>query len=249
MDDGQINQRLSQLSTCWTLLTQAHGGVANLEVQARAALIERYKAAIYRYLLGSLHNPDAADEVFQEFALRLIRGDFHNVDASRGRFRNYVKVTLSNLVQTYRKRSNREALPSLEDPEEVVADSSDLDAAFLENWRKAVLDRAWEALSACQRPGGAPYHDALRLRTEEPELTNEELLQRLNKRLPVGYALTAANLRKVLQRARAMFTDLLVEEVARSQPEELEQELIDLGFYAYCRQALERRRAGQPSGR
>ena len=41
-----------------------------------------------------------------------------------------------------------------------------------------------------------------------------------------------------------MLTDLLVAEVAASVPtrdrERLAQELIDLGFFAYCRKALDR---------
>jgi hypothetical protein len=55
---------------------------------------------------------------------------------------------------------------------------------------------------------------------------------------------TDAGVRKLLQRGREMLTDLLVAEVAASVPtrdkERLAQELIDLGFYGYCRKALER---------
>src|SRR5437660_9775525 len=92
MDEDRLQERLSQLSTCWTLLGQAHAGAGDLESRAQAALIERYQGAVYRYLMGILRDPDAADEVFQEFALRIVRGDFHKADPARGRFRHYVKT-------------------------------------------------------------------------------------------------------------------------------------------------------------
>src|SRR4051812_42524475 len=104
MDDRQLQHRLSQLSTCWTLLTQAHGGDADLKTQAQAALIDRYQTAIYRYLLGALRDPEAADEVFQEFALRFVSGAFGRADPDRGRFRNYVKVSLAHLIASHRSR-------------------------------------------------------------------------------------------------------------------------------------------------
>src|SRR4051812_10699254 len=91
VDDIQLNQRLSQLSTCWTLVAQAHAGDAGVEAAAQAALLQRYQSAVYRYLLGAVRDPDTADELFQEFALRFVRGDFRHADATRGRFRNYVK--------------------------------------------------------------------------------------------------------------------------------------------------------------
>jgi hypothetical protein len=55
---------------------------------------------------------------------------------------------------------------------------------------------------------------------------------------------TDVAVRKLLQPGREMVTDLLEYEVAASVPtrdkERLAQELIDLGFYGYCRKALER---------
>ena len=37
-------------------------------------LLQRYQGVVYRYLLGSLRDADAADELFQEFALRCLQG-------------------------------------------------------------------------------------------------------------------------------------------------------------------------------
>jgi hypothetical protein len=66
----------------------------------------------------------------------------------------------------------------------------------------------------------------------------------LTDRLKPAEPFTDAAVRKLLQRGREMLTDLLVTEVAASVPtrdrERVTQELIDLGFFAYCRKALER---------
>jgi hypothetical protein len=47
-----------------------------------------YHRAVHRYLLGALRDEDAAEELFQEFALRFVRGDFRWADRGRGRFRD-----------------------------------------------------------------------------------------------------------------------------------------------------------------
>src|SRR5262245_3862711 len=83
--------RLSQISTAWSLLKKEHQLAVTAEAKARAALIERYQTAAYRYLLAATRDADVADDLFQEFALRLVRGDFHRADGRRGRFRDYVK--------------------------------------------------------------------------------------------------------------------------------------------------------------
>src|SRR5262245_11072204 len=104
MNNESVQQRLSQISTAWTLITHAQGGPAAADTAAQAALVERYQAAVFRYLLGALRDADPADELFQEFALRLVRGDFRRADASRGRFRDFVKTALINMVINYQKK-------------------------------------------------------------------------------------------------------------------------------------------------
>src|SRR5262245_30652303 len=146
MDPQSLQQRLSQISTAWTLMTRAHGGTAQAESAAQVALVERYQTAVYRYLLGAARDPDVADELFQEFALRLVRGDFGRADPKQGRFRDYVKSALINLVINYQKKQKRTPVVDLARAEPAVEDKQlfDADHTFLANWRAALLDRAWE---------------------------------------------------------------------------------------------------------
>ncbi|HVK14302.1 MAG TPA: hypothetical protein VM597_36510 [Gemmataceae bacterium] len=239
-------QRLSQISTAWTLLTKARGRPEDPEARAWTALIERYHEAAYRYLLAVARDPDIAAELFQEFAVKFLRGDFVRADRTLGRFRDYLKTSLRHLVSAHH-RASRPVL-AIEHPSEIADargdEADESDAEFLIAWRKALLDRAWQALEAGQRAGGAPYYAALRMHADQPELTSAQLAEHLTATLGPVEAYTDAGVRKLLQRARESFTDLLVEEVAGSVPtrdhDRLERELIDLGFHGYCRRALER---------
>lgn len=248
MDADLIQQRLSQISTTWTLVVRARGRAANGDTAALAILVQRYQTAVYRYLLAAVRDPDAADELFQDFALRLVRGDFGRADPGKGRFRDYVKTALINLVINHQKKQKKGAVldPAADAAVIEPLDRFDADEEFLADWRKAVLDKAWEALAAVQEPGGPPYHTVLRYRSEHSGLTGAELAERLNADLRPAKPFTEVGLRKILQRARETFADLLVAEVARSLQttclDEVEQEIIDLGFHAYCRRAIERRR-------
>ena len=169
------------------------------------------------------------------------------MDQNKGRFRDYLKVCLSNLVSEHHRKAGRRLMISLDpavDPAAPEAGPFQSDEAFLAEFRKDLLDRAWQALENSERQTRAPYFTALRARTDQPELTSTELAERMTSQLRPDTPFTDAGVRKLLQRAREVFTDLLVEEVAGSVPtrerSRLEQELIDLGFFGYCRQALGR---------
>jgi len=249
--EDDVPKHLSQITTAWTLVMRAHQAPGDAQADAQRILIERYHEAIYRYLLGASRDREAADELFQEFALRFVRGDFRRADPQKGRFRDFVKTALINLVISYQRKKGKAPLQSPDISADLAAssDSFDPDKDFLTYWRKVLLDKAWEGLAALQKPGGPPFHTALRWRTEQPEMASPDLAVKLTAELQPAEPFTDAGVRKIVQRAREMFTDLLVEEVARSlgEPnlEELEQELIDLGFQAYCRKSLDRRKRGK----
>jgi RNA polymerase sigma-70 factor (ECF subfamily) len=241
--------RLSNFSTQWTLVHRAAGGPADAETAAQAALLERYGEAIHSYLLGAVHDPEAADELYQEFALRFLRGDFRRSHPERGRFRNLVKTALINLVINYQKRERARGryMAARDVAAEAAPADPEAEDALLTHWRRALLDAAWKALAARQSADGPPFYEVLRSQTEHPEILSARLAEQLTADRRPGAPFSAVGVRKILQRAREAFAELLVEEVAGSLPNpsraDLEEELIDLGFYAYCRRALERRYA------
>jgi RNA polymerase sigma-70 factor (ECF subfamily) len=244
LDDRE--QHISRISTIFTMVERALGGTAGQAESAQRQLIERYTVAVRRYLLGALRNPDAADDLFQEFFLRFLRGDFKRPDPERGRFRNYLKTVLVNLVIDYHKRQYKQPValdPQVMDPAESSADLADADRAFLDSWREELMDRTWTALADLERRTGRPQFTVLRFRADHPLLSSAEMADQIGSRL--GKAVSVDWVRQVLHRAREKFTELLLEEVAASmdQPtrEQLEQELTELGLLAYCKSALEQR--------
>jgi RNA polymerase sigma factor (sigma-70 family) len=118
MDEVRVDQNLNHISTVWTLVRAATpvAGAANsastTDAARRAlkALMERYSGAVYRYLLGALRDPHAADDLSQEFSLRFVRGDFRNADPERGRFRDLVKTVLFHLIVDYQRRQKASPL-------------------------------------------------------------------------------------------------------------------------------------------
>lgn len=245
MDEDDLEPRLSRITTRWSVVLQAHQGEPDAVGPAQRQLLQRYGGAVYRYLLGALRDPDAADELSQEFSLRFVRGDFRRAAPERGRFRDYVKTALFHLIVDYQKRRRNQPgrLPEsgLEPaaPEPEVRES---DAEFLNGWRDELLARAWEALERVERQTGQPFHSVLRFRAENPGLSSAQMAQQLGERLQ--RSLTADSVRQTLHRARERFAALLLDEVScsleTSDQDRLEQELIDLGLLAYCRSALQR---------
>jgi RNA polymerase sigma-70 factor (ECF subfamily) len=237
-DDRQEHQvRLSRISTRWTTFFQAHAS-ADGAVTAQHALVQRYSGAVFRYLLGALRDEDAAEELTQEFALRFLRGDFRRADPQRGRFRDYLKTALINLVNDHLR--DRQRQPGRLDSDSPAPSERESETDFLAGWREELLERTWRALNQAN----AHYHAVLRFRIVNPDLSSAELAEQLS--ISGGRHLTAASVRKTLQRAHDKYADLLIEEVSVSLEHPtlalLEQELKELDLMKYCRPAFQRRK-------
>ena len=246
MDSATFESRLSRIATRWSLVFVAHRGQVDAAGLALQALVQRYCGAIYRYLLGALRDPDAADELSQEFALRLVRGDFKNAAPGLGRFRDYLKVALVHLIKDhYRALANRpRQLPSdVTAPPAPVPSAEDIERDFKAEWRKELLERTWQALAA----RSSASHAVLRFRVENPHATSAKAAVQLSAQL--GRPVTGAWVRKTQQRAHAKYADLLIEEVLHSLgeagPGGLKQELEELDLLRYCRHALTKRSPGR----
>jgi RNA polymerase sigma-70 factor (ECF subfamily) len=210
---------------------------------AQERLLERYGPAVRRYLLAAVHDPHTAEDLFGEFALRLVRGDFRQARPEAGRFRRLLKVALYRMVIDHQRRQARQPLPltaePAADPPEPFAES---DRVFQAVWRVQVFDAAWAALRAQEERTGRPLYTLLRYRTDHPDVRAQDMAVRLADRL--GPDVTAEWVRRRLFDARQHFTDALVAEVARSlhlpTSETLADELTELGLLDYCREALAR---------
>jgi RNA polymerase sigma-70 factor (ECF subfamily) len=250
MASFEIDPQLGEIETNWEDVFQAHSGEWDDAQAARSRLMYRYMGAVHRYFLGALHDPDAADELAQEFALRVLRGDFRLADPCRGRFRDFVRTAARNLIYDHfrRHKARSKHLPLDDrDPADPRAEGEQADRRFLEIWREQLLQRARSRLAAHQRRTGKPFHTILGLRAEHPDHTSLQLAEIASSL--VGRPVTGTWVRQTLRRARAFLVDFLVDEVDATlvggSPADLEQELIDLDLLAFCREGL-RRRASRP---
>jgi RNA polymerase sigma-70 factor (ECF subfamily) len=229
----------------WSLVYRAHHGPHDAEQSARQQLLDRYGDAARLYLRKLLRDPDAADEVFQEFALQLLNGNLRGADPKHGRFRNFVKGTLFHLMADYANQQQRWPRPLPADSAALAANpqGADSERSFVESWCDHLLARAWAALGEIEASTAQPYYAVLRFRADHPEMRSPQLAEQLSVQL--GKTLTAAGVRQILHRARQRFTALLLDEVAHSVAsttiEQLAEELAELGLLDYCRPALERR--------
>jgi RNA polymerase sigma factor (sigma-70 family) len=245
MENVEFDPHLSQMSTQWTIVFQAHSGSPDEAHIAASQLMCRYAGAVHRYLLKALKDPDAADELDQEFALRFLRGDFRNSDPNRGRFRDYVKRAVQNLINDYYRRKRPALSLDARTPEPMAADTGlpDFEEQFIESWRKDLLDRAWSSLAELEKNTGQPYHTVLRSKVSHPDLTSDKLASQLSTTLKKSYS--AGAVRQTLQRSREKYVDYLLTEVRASLDnptrDEVEQELIDLNLLHYCRPFMKRR--------
>jgi RNA polymerase sigma-70 factor (ECF subfamily) len=245
MENPAFQQRLSRITTLWTVVCQAHDGSGEAAATAQRQLLDRYGGAVRRYLQAVVRTSEAADELFQEFAVRLLHGDLRGADPDRGRFRNFVKGVLFHMVADHHQRQRRQPfLLSPEHPEPAVPPPSlEAQQEFLTSWRDELLAKSWSALEALERETGQPFYTVLRFRADHPGLRSPEMAEQLTRVL--GKPVTAAGMRQTLHRAREKFADLLLDEVVHSlqnpTAEDLEQELSDLRLLDYCRPALERR--------
>lgn len=240
--DDQERQHLSEMVTSWTVLERAHDGTDSDSATAQQAVLNRYAPAIHRYLLGAVRDRERADDLFQEFALKFLRGDFRRADRDRGRFRDYLKTSLYHLV--VREQTRRRSVSLTADvPEPEASDAGPTaDDGFLTIWKEELIRGAWKALEEREARDGRPLHTVLRFRADHPTLDSQAVARELSARLRRD--LSTEWVRKWVHLARKQFSADLCDEVARSlasgppTADELEDELQALGWLDNCREAL-----------
>jgi RNA polymerase sigma-70 factor (ECF subfamily) len=202
VEDVEKKPRLSELSTQWTMLFQAHHGTPEEVGDALRLMMLRYSGAVHRYLLKTVGDPEEVKELDQEFALRFLKGNFLKYNPSYGRFRDYVKGAVRNLMIDYHRRKGKTRRLDTDMEMAIVGGSGleDLDQRIIDAWRDDLLDRAWNALVDFEQRTGQPYHTVLKFRVSHPKDTSAQMAEKLAPRL--GRTLSAGACRQLLLRAR-----------------------------------------------
>ena len=236
-------QRLTDIPTEWTLIRTAHtpvqeGSPESHDVaEAMQKLIARYHDAVERYLKLKLRDENLADEVMQEFWAKLLTGKLAGADPSKGRFRDYLRTVLHRLIIDHFRSRRTQQLP----PGDLI-DPSKPDDDFDQVWRELVIKRVWSRLETyeVQTPKNR-YATVLHLRADHPDAPIDDLTNRLGQR--IGTLVSSEAFRKTLQRARAKFLELFIQELRETihpaEPEDIEAEIFDLGLGSFYRRYSE----------
>ncbi|QDV44920.1 RNA polymerase sigma factor [Stieleria neptunia] len=227
--------RIRDIATRWSLIRRAHAGEDTSATSARHALVDRYSGAAWRYLLAVTRDEQITEDLFQELALRVLRGDLRHAESSKGRFRDYLKTVLVNLARDYyRNRRDAELPPALADSlaDNNVSAAVGDEREFIDCWRDELLQKTWTALDDVN----ARLAAVLRIHVENEDLSAAEKGRLVQELLDSPFS--ANRYRVTLHRARDKFAKLLADEVAATldspTEEALRQELRTLRLLKYC---------------
>ena len=230
--------RLGNVRTRWSLLRSAGKSESSI-VELRNVLVLRYAAPIRSYVQGIVNNEDEADELAQDAVVRLLTGDFAGADPNRGRFRDFLKTALRNMVRNHWKRTKVRKTDSLID--DISDGESELNDPWVGHWRKNLLDMAWADLKQIEETSAnrIPY-SVLNIRAENSDASSKELAALLSQRL--GREVKPDAFRQQLKRARQRFVETLLNELRDGLDDPTESrvhdEVVALGLYPWLKESL-----------
>lgn len=202
------------------------------QADSAAGFVLRYLVPMRRQLIDILGTPAAADQ-----SLKILLGHLVSVgfgDQRKGRLRDY----LIRAVRSAAKAGVAE-IPEAQRPE-LKLDHVTLESkAWLGYWRDGLLERAWRSLERHEHAKpDQPVYSVLAAATAAPD-SNAEMIAVAIRDAAAGSAETLAAINgrvveKTLPAARAMFAQLIADEVAETleapDREGVKREILKLGL-------------------
>jgi RNA polymerase sigma-70 factor (ECF subfamily) len=168
------------------------------DTSALAGLVERYQQRLYRYLLRLVHEPAAADDLFQQTWLNVVR-QISRYDSARS-FDTWLFAIAHNTAMDFLRRKGAESLD--ERTYALAASTPGALDTLLQAERSAIVAAEMSALPPL-------YREALTLRFEEG-MKLEEIAE-----------VTAAPLSTIKSRVQRGLESLRVKMLARWRKEDL----------------------------
>lgn len=229
-----MNPQLVFATTHWSVVLAAANKEAPEATAALEVLCRNYWYPLYAYVRRRGYSPEDAQDLTQEFFLRLLRKHYlGQVDPSKGKFRSFLLAAINHFLAdewdraSAVKRGGRATFLALDSDsaEQRLAEASKEhtpEQLFERCWAMAFLQQVLGQLRAeASQAGHLSHFDELKvfLTGEKSPLSYAELAATM------GSAETA--LRKEVQRLRHRYGELLREEIARivANPAEVEDEL------------------------
>lgn len=227
---------IDQISTRWSLIKDP------------VSFVMRYAPAIQGYLGIFLKNPHDVEDVCQTFLLRVVERGLVEEKLLHGRFRDYLIAAVRNAALAHLRRRAALVHESTLPDSTLLAQVPDrptlefpAEEEWLARWRRVILAGAWEALECHERAHpGSLAHTVLRTLVDHPQEDSGRLAARVGGLR--GRPVKPDAFRKQVSRARRLFAEFLVAEVARTldnpTPLCVEEELIDIGVMKYVQPFL-----------
>jgi hypothetical protein len=173
---------------------------------------------------------------------RIIQNGFVHVKRDRGRFRDYLKTAVRNAALNFLTRKPASKQCDLRALQHAAGEAQPgTDQQWLAEWRRCLLDRAWQALASHQgQSPGNLFYTVLRVSANHASDDTKTLAARTSR--IIGRPIRADAFRKQVSRARRMLAQCLVEEVAQTldypTAAQVEEELVALALWKYGRDFL-----------
>jgi RNA polymerase sigma-70 factor (ECF subfamily) len=224
-------------TTHWSVVLATTDQDSPQAAVALEQLCRTYWYPLYAYVRRRGHGPEDAEDLTQEFFLRLLRKDYlAQVDPRKGKFRSFLLAAINHFLANEWDRANAVKRGGRVTFLALDHDSAEQRLAEISGERspEQIFERCW-ALAFLQEVLG-------RLRDEVDQAGRAAHFAELKvfltgEKSSVSYAVLAAklgtneaSLRKEVQRLRHRYGELLREEIARTvaSPAEVEDELCHL---------------------
>ncbi len=193
------------------------------KANSAAGFVLRYLVTVRRQLIAILGSSEQADECLKLLIAHLVSAGFG--ENKKGRLRDF-------LIRAIRSTAKSKLGEQLGDATSGDSGSVNLggispekmNEQWLSYWRTGLLERAWRSLEQHEHKNPAlPLYSILHCATTKSKKPNQTLAGRLASEH--GVHLSDEVIQKILPEARAMFAQLLADEVAETLEKPTEQDV------------------------
>ncbi len=176
--------------------------------------------------MKSLGSPDRADEALKKLLTHLVSAGFGN--HKRGRLRDFLLKGVRSAAKSCMADLPVEEVENI-DLEDLTLESK----AWITFWREGLLERAWRSLERQEHAAPeSPVFSVLHCATAQPQATPTMLVVQIASEF--GVTIEEKTLQSTLITARALFAQLIADEVAETlenpTTEEVKAEIAYLGL-------------------